>query len=327
MHAQSKVEAYASLSFSARTAEALETTNALANQVRSVPEHLMTEELRVDRALVLNASLPRLLDAHLDARRAGDEGADGELEAGLEHIREELQRILQSCQARARDTLTTASNYLEQRYPVDDGFEPPKAVLARQDGSAAHRELPLTSLEGLFQGVLPVGEDNLGPNQRLLRSWSKWVPAVIVVPLLAYAGALMVGEYTKSPDTVYRSKLIDVATVVDSVRRESITRDNGYHVWKEPSLVVELHGTVKNRSKDDLKWSFLEVELLACPYKDSDVRECDVGPSDLVNVIASEGLKSGATARWKSAVTLNVPNLKRYLRVRITPDNSTFARK
>lgn len=326
MNVQSKAHEYAALSFSASTARALEATNMLANQVRSVPAHLMTEQLQEDRALVLNASLPRLLDAHLDARRAGDMGADGELEAGLEHICEELQRILKACQERARDTLATASNYLEQRYPVDDAFGPHAAVSPLQDAPAATRELPLGSLEGLFQGVLPVTKGNLGAIQRLQKRWSKWVPAAIVVPLLAYAGALMFGEYTKRPEEVYRSAHVDIAPVVDSVRRKTIMRDNGDHLWKDPSLVVELHGTVKNMDKDVLKRSFLQVELISCPYKDSDLQDCDVGSSQVVNVVGSEGLKSGATARWKDYVAFSVIDPDRNLRVRVTPETSTFKR-
>ena len=173
--------------FTPAGAAALLRTNNMAKRVRELPERLIAGELRSDRDRVLGTHLSDLLAAHRDARAAGAADADTELADGLQHIDEELRRILAACRSRATDSLEVQSRFLEQRYPAD------KTLALLGDGSedvAPHsiegtepRALGRGSLEGLFSPATAPAKAKATHSDRSGQAFNGLAPEKWRVPL------------------------------------------------------------------------------------------------------------------------------------------------
>lgn len=112
-----RTDQFASLSVSQAVKEALSSTNALVHRLYAVPDDVATPELQDDVDRLLDLHLPGLLSAYRDAHATGAATADGDLINALEHVREELGRILAALQLLAGGRLATQRGFLEQRYP------------------------------------------------------------------------------------------------------------------------------------------------------------------------------------------------------------------
>ncbi len=314
---------FLALTFSPEAASALTRTNALAKQLRDMPANLLTPELVDDRERVLGEHLTDLLAAHRDARKAGAVDADADLVDGLDHVREEVARIIMACQSRANDTLATQSRFLEARYPAaaDDPLstampEPDMPAIGEGEGP---RKLTADALDALLPRRTPVrtpAPAAPAPEKKPRRDadWyvTRGMSALLCVTFIW--GVSHIASKNSEMDSLARAfpKQIAVATTIDSVRRD-VTDWQGTQV---PVVAVTFHGTVTNNAKEDAKRILLAIDVSACP-ESGPASACKLLQTAQYYPTNDTQFLAGLTTRFRHTERIEVPDVDGTLKARV----------
>ncbi|WP_375428863.1 hypothetical protein [uncultured Sphingomonas sp.] len=304
--------------FAPAGAAALSRTNSMAKEVRDLPERLISDELRSDRDRVLGTHLSDLLAAHRDARAAGAADADAELADGLQHIDEELRRILAACRSRATDSLEVQSRFLEQRYPGDKTFgllgDGSEDVAPQSIEGTNPRTLGRDSLEGLFSPATapararPTFSDRSGQAFNRLEFLTIATLALIALLLIV----LMLNHDPRAADKAMRAK-VDVAATIDDIRRVRTNSDGVEQVYAE----VDLRGSVRNRADRPLDALGLEIDLFSCPQAGLPLTRCTLVTKTPVYPDGIDDLRPGLTGRFRHTSMALIPDVDGHLRASI----------
>lgn len=323
---------FLALAFSPQAASALTQTNALARQLRDMPVNLLTDQIRDDRDRVLGEHLADLLAAHRDARAAGVTTADTLLVEGLEHVREEVTRIIDACRTLANATLATQRGFLEARYPAtaDDMLSTlpavPAAVEAKpvDDANGEDRKLTTDALDALLPAkasapTVMARRDQVDTSEPMRR---RTVGVVIylffVLLVLCGLGYGIVYSTGVEREEAALAKAFPSKVAV-AVQLDSVVRGTGpstYDSEREvPQVAVKFHGAITNKADREALRVLLTIDILACPEGAAAsckvIETVDYDPTTEAQVLA------GLTTKFQHTERIDIPNIDGTVKARL----------